>query len=91
MYNFSSIDVNISRVALRKFRNHLWYLTPEAVALVFFDKNISIASKRKMVINLNKKPDSNGKMKMLNLKEFLEFVKNEIEIFVSCETHLDFF
>lgn len=39
-YNYSSIDVNISRIALNKFRNNLWYITPEAVALAFFDTNI---------------------------------------------------
>jgi hypothetical protein len=39
----------------------LWYLTLEAVALAFFDTNISIASKQRMIINLNNKIDSNGK------------------------------
>lgn len=92
LYNYCAIDVNISRIALHKFRNHLWYLTPEAVALAFFDTNISIASKRKMIINLNNKTDSNGKIKRLNLKEsgIPAFVKNEIEFFVSSET-LDLF
>jgi len=70
----------------------LWYLTHEAVALAFFDTNISVATKRKMIINLNNKIDSNGKIKRLNLKEseIPVFVKNEIEFFVSSET-LDFF
>ncbi|KAL4132318.1 hypothetical protein QTP88_009490 [Uroleucon formosanum] len=69
LYNYSSIDNNISRVAMNKFRNHLWYLTPEAVALAFFDKSISIESKRKMIVKLNNKTDSNENIKRLNLKE----------------------
>lgn len=92
LYNYSLIDLNISRIALHKFRNHLWYLTPEAVALAFFDTNISVPSKQIMVINLNKKTELDGKIKRLNLKEteIPEFVKNEIEYFVSSKT-LDFF
>lgn len=91
-YNYSSIDINISRVALHKFRNHLWNLIPEAVALTFFDKNISIVSKRKMIFNLNNKTNIDEKIKRLNLKEFEipEFVKHEIEFFVSSRT-LDLF
>jgi hypothetical protein len=39
----------------RTFRNHLWYLIPEAVVLTFFDNSISIESKRKMLLKLIKK------------------------------------
>ncbi|KAE9533666.1 hypothetical protein AGLY_009015 [Aphis glycines] len=92
LYNYSSNDDDISRVALHKFRNHLWYLTPEAVALAFFDKTISNESKRKMIIKLNCKTHSNEKIKRLSLKEseIPEFVKKEIEFFVTSRT-LDFF
>jgi len=92
LYNYGSIGNNISRVALNKCRNHLWYLTAEAVALAFFDKTISIESKRKMMVKLTNKIGSNEKIKRLNLREseVPEFVKNEIEFFVSSET-LDFF
>ncbi|KAF0767746.1 Uncharacterized protein FWK35_00009585, partial [Aphis craccivora] len=80
-----SIDDNISRVALHKFRDHLWYLIPEAVALAFFDKTVSNESKRKMIIKLNFKTHSNEKIKQLSLNEseIPEFVKKEIEFFVS--------
>jgi len=47
LYNYSSIDNNIPRLALNKCRNHLWFLTPKAVALTFFDKTICIESKKK--------------------------------------------
>lgn len=45
-----------------------------------------------MIVKLNYKTDSNENIKRLNLKEseISEFVKNEIEFFVSSET-LDFF
>lgn len=54
----------------------------------FIDTNIFVPSKQIMIINLNNKTDSNGKIKWLIIKEseIPEFVKNEIEFFVSSET-----
>lgn len=37
---------------LKKFSGHLWYLSEEAVAMAFFDDDISLDVKRKMVANL---------------------------------------
>jgi len=42
---------------MNKCRNHLWYLTAEAVAMAFFDTTISIESKRKMIVKLTNKID----------------------------------
>lgn len=39
--SFKKIDADISQVALHKFKNHLWYLSPECVALAFFDNSVS--------------------------------------------------
>jgi len=92
LYSYSSIDINISLVALHKFRNQLWYLTPTAVALAFFDTNISISSKRNLIINLKNKININKNIKRLNLKEskMPEFVENKIEFFITSRT-MDFF
>jgi len=65
--NYSLIDINTFQVALCKFRNH-FFVTSEAVALIFFNKNISLASERKIIINLNNKIDSDEKIKRINLK-----------------------
>lgn len=32
---------------------HLWYLSPESVALSFFDKNVSVTTARRMVAALS--------------------------------------
>lgn len=40
LINYEKIDGDISKVALSKCINHLWYLNPEQVAFAFFEKNI---------------------------------------------------
>lgn len=47
--DYNTIDPEISRVALNKFKNHLWYLNPEAIVLAFYDNNVPFECKRKMV------------------------------------------
>ena len=51
LYNYKTIDESISRVSFNKFKNHLWYLCLESVALAFFDINISVEIKKKILIN----------------------------------------
>lgn len=46
--DYKRIDQSVSDSAVKKFRNHLWYLTPELTALAFFDANISDEDKLKM-------------------------------------------
>lgn len=53
LHSYSRIDKDISRVAVKKMCGHLWYLSAEAVGLAFFDPNISIDVKRKMVQSIN--------------------------------------
>lgn len=48
----SYFDVRVSDALLHKIKNHLWYLSEEAVALSFFDEIISFEIKRKMVQGL---------------------------------------
>ena len=52
LYKFKSIDTVAAEMALYKFINHLWYLSPEAAALAFFDEKVSVEIKRKMVQKL---------------------------------------
>lgn len=54
-FKFEKIDNVISEAVIEKFKNHLWYLTPEAMGLAFFDSNVSLEVKRKMVNRLNAK------------------------------------
>ena len=51
-FEFSSTDKIISVAIIEKIKNHLWYLTPDTVGLAFFDPNVSLETKRKMVDRL---------------------------------------
>lgn len=50
LYAYSANNDNVSRVAVQKFSNHLWYLTPETVALAFFDPKIPHDVKQQMIV-----------------------------------------
>ena len=49
LYENRKSDWGVSGTALRKFRNYLWYLSPEAVALGFFDEDVPVETKNQMV------------------------------------------
>jgi len=92
LYNYQAIDAEISKVAVSKFINHLWYLSPQAMGLAFFDKNINTEMKRRMATRLDSNNSSNESIKRLKLNncDMDEFIKNKIDIFVNSETR-DFF
>lgn len=49
---YAKIDPAVSEAVLHKWKNHLWYLAPETVALAFFDSDVSLEEKRNMVRHL---------------------------------------
>lgn len=50
---YAQVDSAISNEILRKICSHLWYLSPECMGLAFFDPNITIERKRKMMQRLD--------------------------------------
>lgn len=50
---YEKIDKNISKVALYKLSQHLWYLTDEIAILSLFDEDVYLDTKVQMVANLN--------------------------------------
>uniref|UniRef100_A0A8D8VWA4 Uncharacterized protein n=1 Tax=Cacopsylla melanoneura TaxID=428564 RepID=A0A8D8VWA4_9HEMI len=48
LIEYKSINDEISNKGLTKFLNHLWYLSPELVALAFFDETLSNEVKSEM-------------------------------------------
>lgn len=86
--NFKNIDAEISLVALKKFKNHLWYLSPEAVGLAFFDNNVPVSTKQKMVAALENdcELEQNTKRVNVNGREIAEIFNGGIEQFVSVAT-----
>lgn len=50
LHAYQSTDPVISEVALRKFCNHLWYLSPETAAMAFFEDQVSDIVKRTTIL-----------------------------------------
>lgn len=46
---YAQIDSEVSSGLLKKISNHMWYLSDEHVGFAFFDPNVSIEEKRRMV------------------------------------------
>lgn len=52
IWKFGTIYKTVAEEALKKFKNHLWYMGYRLSALSFFDERISLEDKREMVRNL---------------------------------------
>lgn len=93
VYDFRKIDGEISNAVVQKLLGHLWYLSDENVAFAFFDTNVPIESKQRMVDRLrNNDDDETMKSKNLNLRmcDTERFIKSDISSFVTRHT-ADFF
>ncbi|CAH1107405.1 unnamed protein product [Psylliodes chrysocephalus] len=89
LFAYQAIDRDISQVALQKLSNHLWYLSPEVVALAFFDPNVPFESKIKMVNALNRETElliKNEKRIQIQIDEIPPIINDRIEQFVTSET-----
>lgn len=49
IYKYRQHNEAISKAACKKLEHHLWYLSDELVGLAFFDSEVPVAVKRKMV------------------------------------------
>ena len=77
-------DATISSLALKKLQGHLWYLSEELVALAFFDDQVSVDTKRKMLRSLTNVGIENP-LKRITIDDALIQAK-QIEDFVSSNT-----
>lgn len=78
---FESVNKTMATVALKKILGHLWYLSEELVSFAFFDNELSVQDKKKMVDALKIEGVENcPKRKSLDVKHFKQ--KN-IEDFVT--------
>lgn len=93
LYDYKSIDAKLSQVTLQKFKNHLWYINPETAAMAFFDQELSIDIKKKMLLEINMSEDSNenycNRIQM-NLKDIDNLREKEMDSFVTAQS-LKFF
>lgn len=86
LFLYAEIDKAVSNALVNKFKNHLWYLSPDTVGLAFCDPRVSVEIKRKMVARLkSKKPLVTlvNNRKYENPKQLLEY---DLSHFVSYKT-----
>ena len=75
-------DKTIGTTTLLKFKNHLWYIAPETAAMAFFDKSLSLQSKRMMLAALHN--ESSGDVaKKIVVKDMHSFRNLEIHDFIN--------
>lgn len=88
LQNYKEIDSEIGEVVQSKLRGHLWYLNESNIALAFFDDEVDIEMKRKMVSNLRKDghPENPKRIKI----SIEEIVRAEICDFVTKNTYFFF-
>jgi adenylate/nucleoside-diphosphate kinase len=88
LVDYENIHKNISQSTLKKLCGHLWYLAPETAALAFFDTNLTIQTKIKMVdsIKLNNLTSKINKRIIISPNEVTQIMKKEIYDFIYIES-----
>ena len=64
---YLQVDEKISRIAIHKLCNHLWYLAPETAALAFFDDEIGCDTKKRLVEAPDKIDNSDKSVKKFEI------------------------
>jgi len=86
LIDYEIIQKNISQSTLKTLYRHLWYLAPETPALEFFDTNLRIETKHKMVdsIKLNNLTSEININELLfrQMKYLAQIIKKEIHDFI---------
>lgn len=96
-----SKDPKTSTEVVRKFCKHLWYLGEESIALAFFDDDVPVELKRKMVTKLNiegeeiqpvdeEDDEDPSKRFVVNPKDVEEIVSKDLSFFVTHNTLIFF-
>lgn len=85
LHAYAKIDENVSRVALNKMCNHLWYLLPETAAMSFFNNNLSVDTRRKMLRALKNNKTFEEPIKRLTIlpEDVGRYIDQGIETFIS--------
>lgn len=79
---YESVNAGVSKVALRKLMNHLWYLSEENVCLGFYDDNVSTECKLKMVQSLDKEGANERQMRG-TIDKYTDVLQLELNDFTS--------
>lgn len=86
IHNFKKIDPEIANAVMKKFLNHLWYLSSENIGFAFFD-NLPNALKERMVKALDVEKEDNEKEKYeCTIKHISHLLEVDLSYFVSSKT-----
>lgn len=90
LIEYKAIDVDISKVTVKKFSSHLWYLSPELCTLSFFDKNVPLSIKNNMVSALSFDESDEDEDEIDHVKKFSmknldtkEILNKELDFFIN--------
>ncbi|KAL4125926.1 hypothetical protein QTP88_010163 [Uroleucon formosanum] len=85
---YEVIDEQISKSALKKMCGNLWYLTPEATSLAFFDDKVSSQTKIKMVKAMQSRNIESEANKRIILKpnKIYDYANKDINDFISIQS-----
>lgn len=86
IYEYRKIDREMSKLAVKKFSNHLWYLSDETIALALFDPQVSLDEKRKMAQELISYDRETDEEKPPNAKRY-QLLPNQISSFCEMSLH----
>lgn len=92
LYEYRNIDGPLANAVINKIVNHLWYLSDEAIALAFFDSNVSDDLKRAMAVRFReieneiKEEDEGCKRIQLKPNSVGEFVQKTLVDFITPNT-----
>lgn len=89
-FEYSNLYKVVSDAVINKFKNHLWYLTPETVGLAFFDPNVPLEMKRNMVKCLKKRKPTVALVTYRKYPEAQDLLIYDLSDFVSYKTRLLF-
>lgn len=84
---YAQVDRPVSAVILKKMSNHLWYLSPELMAMAFFDSNVLIEEKRKMIDRLQYDEPIVKVGENRNVQRPELFVNHSLSDFISSKTN----
>lgn len=93
LYEYRKIDREMSELAVKKFCNHLWYLSDECIAFAVFDPEVPVAEKREMtqqILNYDaetdeEKPQNNKRYKLMP-SQLSNFCKMNLHEFITLNT-----
>lgn len=94
LHCFKEVNKPVSEIGLKKFCNHLWYLSPEAAAMAFFDESIPDVIKLRMVQNIKQAPEDEEESSVKRIRVIKQnyhfLLDKEVDYFINPQS-LNFF